>query len=48
MSDPDIVKHISKEVSNNHAKGKYVNAYNALAACNENSKKLKILFPTVD
>ena len=48
IEHPETTKAVIEAVVSNHKAGKYTNAYKALAACNEESRILKELIPTVD
>lgn len=45
---PETQQRITSSVKQQHSEGKYVNANKALATCNEESKRLRELYPTVD
>ena len=48
MNNPETQKRIIASVKQRHAEGKYKNAAKALATCNEESKRLRELYPNVD
>ena len=48
LTHPEVQQQISDAVSQNHKKGLYAKSREALNKCNEESKRLKELVPTVD
>ena len=48
MNNPETQQRITTSIKQRHAEGKYKNAAKALANCNEESQRLRELYPNVD